>query len=110
MTRDVAVLQQYIRIVVVIAAICTTSVPIIYAFSRWYKSLLGQLFMLQSVSFAAAMDLTTVFMYWKPKDILIVFWADVLVLTGIAVSTLLLAVLIFTMNHPRSKGKHHRDH
>ncbi len=109
MTRDIHILQQWIRVVIVIAAICSTTVPIIYAFSRWYKSWLGQLFMAQSISFAAALDLTALFNFWQPKDILIIFWIDVFVLTAIALSTLALAVLIFSMNYPRSKGKHNRE-
>lgn len=109
MTRDIHILQQWIRVVLVIAAICSTSVPITYSFSRWYKSWLGQLFMLQSISLALAMDLTVIFTFWVPKDILVVFWANVVVLTAIALSTLSLAIFIVRVNYPRGKGKHHRE-
>ena len=106
MTHDVETLRLWIRAVTFIAAICTTSVPIIYSFSPWYRSRLGQLFMLKACSFALAMDLACLFMVWQPKNILIIFWADAIVLTLIAGSTLALAILILKLNLPKKKGRH----
>lgn len=104
MTHDVEVLMEWIRVATIIAAVCTTSVPVIYSFSPWYESILGRLFMLKAVSFALAMDLTVLFMLWKPSNILVVFWTDAVVLTLIAGSTASLAILIWRMNHPKKKG------
>jgi hypothetical protein len=106
MTHDVHLLTEWIKIVTFIAAICTTSVPLIYSFSAWYASKLGRLFMLKSVSFALAMDLTVVFMIWQPTDVLVIFWTDAIVLTFISASTASLAFLIWRMNHPKKKGGH----
>jgi hypothetical protein len=104
MTHDVHVLTEWIKVATFIAAICTTSVPVIYAFSPWYESKLGRLFMMKAVSFALAMDLTVIFMIWTPTNILVIFWTDAIVLTTIAASTASLAFLIWRMNHPKKKG------
>lgn len=109
MTHDVETLRLWIRVVTFIAACCTTTVPIIYSFSPWWRSRLGQLFMLQACAFAAAMDLTCLFMVWQPKNIVLIFWVDAFFLSAIAISTLALAILILTINFPRQKGRHHRE-
>lgn len=103
MTHDARVLMDWIKVVTIVAAVCTTSVPVIYSFSPWYRSMLGRLFMMKALSFALAMDLSVVFMFWKPSNILILFWIDAIVLTIIAGSTAALAVLIWKMNHPKEK-------
>lgn len=106
MTHDIHVLTTWIHIVVVIAAICTTVVPVLYSFFPWRTRRIGQVFMLQAVSFAVAMDLTALFSYWHPSDILVVFWVDAFILTAISVSTAAFAVLILKMNYDASrKGK-----
>ena len=104
MTHDIEVLRAWIRIVALVAAICTTAVPVLYAFSPWRSRRVGQLFMLQAVSFAAAMILTVLFSYWRPKNILVMFWVDAVVLTAIAGSTAALALLMWRTNHPKKKG------
>jgi hypothetical protein len=106
MTKDIHVLTAWIKYATIVAAICTTSVPIIYSFSPWWTSRLGLLFMFQAVSFAVALDLSAMFFIWHPSDILIIFWTDAIVLTAISVSTSLLAIFILGMNHPKRKGKH----
>lgn len=94
MTRDIETLKFWLRIVCVIAAIGTSAVPILYAFSPWRTRLFGKIFMLQALSFAACIDLITLFAFWTPKDILIVFWVYVIVLSAVAVSSLMLAALM----------------
>jgi hypothetical protein len=47
-------LLTWIRVVETIAAVCTTAVPVIYAFSAWNTRTLGRLFMWQAISFATA--------------------------------------------------------
>lgn len=106
MTHNIHALVSWIRIVAVITATCTTVVPILYSFFPWRTRRIGQIFMLQAVSFAMAMDLTALFSYWHPKDILVVFWIDAFVLTAVSVSTAAFAVLILKMNYDASrKGK-----
>jgi len=111
MPNDIHTLMVWIRIATFIASGCTTLVPIIYSFSPWYRSRLGQLFMLQGVAFALAMDITCVFIIWQPKkvpDLRIALWLDAFLLTNIAVSTLMLAMLILRMNVLTPKGRHHK--
>jgi hypothetical protein len=100
MTRDVNVLVTWLLIVVFTAAIGATSVPIIYSFLPWRKHLIGRMFMLQAVVLAAAIDMTIVFYFLKPKDVLIIFWVQALVYTGIAVSTITLAWATFRTRYP----------
>lgn len=101
MTRDVNVLIVWLLIVVIIAAVGATAVPIIYSFLNWKKHLIGRMFMVQAIAFAGAIDMTVLFHFWKPKDILIVFWVQALVFTGIAVSTIMLSWATFRIKYPR---------
>lgn len=110
MIRDVSVLNHWIRIIVVVAAICTASVPSVYAFSRWYKSWLGQLFMLQSIAFALAMWLFAVLSFWVSANRYIVIVSILVVLVLISISTLALTIMIIKINYPRSRGRHSHDH
>jgi hypothetical protein len=96
MTHNLHVLIQWIRIVALVTATCTTAVPVIYSTFPWRTRRLGKLFMAQAVSFAAAMDLTAVFSYWHPKNILLVFWIDAVVLTLVSVSTASLAGIMIS--------------
>lgn len=100
MNSDLQNMREWIRICVLVASVGTTLVPVIYAFSPWYKSHLGRAFMLQAVSFSAAIDLTLWFMYWPPDDIRIKFWANAFVFTLIAISTTGLAFMIWKLNYP----------
>jgi hypothetical protein len=106
--EDVETLRFWIRVMCVVASIGTTAVPILYAFSPWRTRLFGRLFMLQALSFAAAIDLTTLFAFWQPKNILVVFWIDVIVLTAIAVSTSLLTLMMWLV--PRREKRKQRNH
>lgn len=91
MTPNIDVLSQLILADVIVAAIGTTAVPLLYSFSAWRSRRLGQLFMMQAISFAAAIDLTALFAFWHPNDVYILFWINAVVFTGIAISTSLLA-------------------
>lgn len=104
MTRDIEVLRAWLLVVVVIAAVGATSVPIIYSFSAWWVRPIGRVLMLQSVAFAGAMDTTVIFAFWMPADILVLFWVQALIFTGIAVSTIALAKGIWRLNHPQTRS------
>lgn len=99
LTHDIDVLTQWIRVVLWISAICTTSLPMLYAFYPWRSTRLGRLFMLMAFSFATAIDLTLLFQYWMPKNILVVFWVDAIVFSLIAISTSLMTWKIWYLNH-----------
>lgn len=92
MTHDIEVLKAWILVCVVIASIGATSVPVLYSFFPWRLRPIGKLFMLQSISFALALDFTVVFNVWPPKNILVLFWVNAFVFTFIAASTTSMAV------------------
>jgi hypothetical protein len=107
--NDIETLRTWIRVVETIAAICTTAVPVIYSLSSWNTRALGRLFMLQGISFAAALDMATIFTWWRPKSInliLIVLSIDAVILTFIAGSTAALAFLILKLNYLDRKADH----
>jgi len=62
---DIEVWRLVIRIVLVVAAICTASFPVCYAFSPWNRSWLGRVLMLQGVALAAIFAVTVVFQFWR---------------------------------------------
>lgn len=102
MTRDIETLTKLIQICLVIAAFCASSFPVLYAFFPWRSTMLGRLLMLQSISFAVALDLTLLFQFWFPKDILVIFWVNALVFLLIAVATAALTVMLWMTNHPKA--------
>ena len=102
---DIDTARLWIRIFLIGAAICVTSVPVIYAFYPWRTRRLGQLFMLQAFMFAVAIDTSLLFSFWRPDSILVRFVVNMILLVGLAVSTLGMAVHIWKLSHPR-KGRH----
>jgi hypothetical protein len=105
MTHDMNVLRTWILICVVLAAMGATAVPIIYSFSPWRSRRLGQIFMLKAVSFAAALDMTVVFAFWTPHNILIEFWVEAIVFSAIAVSTSAQAFLIWQLRRKNARER-----
>ena len=103
MTRDIEVLMNWLQVVLVITAICVTSVPILYSFSPWRTTSLGRWFMRQAIAFAAAFDITTIFSIWQPTgmDILVWFWINVIVMLSVATSTAGVAIWIVRSNYMR---------
>lgn len=97
MTHNIHTLMLWIKGCLIVAATGTTAVPVIYAFAPWRKRLLGKIFMTKAISFAAFMDMILLFTFWTPKDILILFWVEAVVLTAIAVSTSLQAFMIWRL-------------
>lgn len=107
MTRDIEQLQQALQIFLWIAAVCTTVFPLVWAFSRWWSTLLGRLVMLQSLALALAVDLTLAFQYIEvgPEDLMTIFWLNVIVFGLIAAASVLLTVTMIWMNYLRPKRK-----
>jgi hypothetical protein len=103
MTHDIHALLLWIRVCLCIAAAGTTSVPLVYMFSPWYSTRLGQIFMLKAISFALAIDMTVLFIFWQPKNILIQFWVEAVTFTAIAISTSTQAFMIWRLRKRRKK-------
>jgi hypothetical protein len=107
MTHDVQTLRQWLFVVVVIAGVGATSVPVLYSFTGWRKSRLGKLFMFKSLAFATLVDLFVLFKFWKPNIYVIaLFYA--IVFTAIATFSVGLSTYIFRMNWLNRKG-HNQD-
>lgn len=102
MTRDINVLRMWLLIVVVIAAISTTAVPVLYSRLPWRSKTAGKFFMMQAIAFAAAIDTTVLFQFWHP-DILVEFWIDTVIFTAIAASTIAHVLLISRFFNKRDK-------
>lgn len=111
MTSETEALMTWIQVCLVVAALCATSFPVVWAFSRWWSTLLGRLLMLQAVAFAAAIDLTLVFHFVEISrdNIQTLFWVNAIVLGLIAISTLLLTVTVVRMNYIRRQKKGTKD-
>ena len=103
MTRDIEVLRAWLLIVVIIAAIGATAVPILYSFLPWRKHKIGPPFMLKAITMAAALDMTVLFAFWTPSDILVLFWIEAVVFTGIAISTTTLVWVTIRLRYPTKR-------
>lgn len=104
MPKDIEALRHWIFVCVVVASAATTAVPFIYSFFPWRLRPIGKLFMIQSISFALAMDVTALFMMWPTDNILLLFWIDALVLTFIAASSALMAIWLVGRMIQAKKG------
>ena len=108
MTHDIHVLMAWIIGCLTIAALCTTAFPILYAFFPWRSTLLGKLLMLQGVAFALVMDLTVLFQFWAPSNILVLFWVNAAGFSLVAIATASLTVMLWRKNHTNRKFKNHQ--
>lgn len=105
MTRDVETLTQIAKWFLFIAATMATAFPLLYSFSPWWSTTVGRLLMFKAISFALVLDMTVVFQFWQPEDILIYFWVQVVCFTLIAISTGLLTFFMVRMNYKRWRFK-----
>jgi len=94
MNHDISNLVHWLHVFVIIAAVCATAFVILYAFLPWYASPLGRMLMLLSFSYALAIDMTCLFFYWHPSDILVEFWIDVIVFALIAIASTALIIML----------------
>ena len=109
MTTDVDELMNWIRACLVLAAIFTTAFPVLYLFSPWHSTKLGRLLMLQAVAFALAIDLTLLFQFWVPVNVLIVFWMNAAVFFLIAIATGALTIMLWRTNHRKVDHPRRRE-
>jgi hypothetical protein len=65
--------------------------------------------MVQSIAFAAALDMTIIFQYAKTDNLLFLFWLNTFVFGLIAVSTACLAGVIFRLNYIQNSKKAHSN-
>lgn len=106
MADDIDFLLKVIRTCMWIAAFFTTLFPVLYSFSPWRSTRVGQLLMFQAIAFALAIDVTLLFQYWAPMDhILVIFWVNLLVFAALAASTGALTFMMWKMNHPQFPHK-----
>lgn len=105
MTHELQLMLQWLRIIIIVAAVATTLVPIVYSFSPWYTTQLGRMFMVRGITFALAMDLTALFAMWNPNNIVLEFWTQIVVFSIVAITNLAMAGLIWRMRYFRRKAK-----
>src|SRR5689334_17710721 len=103
MTQDPVILKYWLMCAVYVTTACVNAVPIIYSFSPWRERRLGQLFMLQGVSFAVILDATVLFQIWHVKNVLVILWTGVALYSSISFSTAALAWHIWKLNAPNRK-------
>lgn len=105
MTHDLETLENWLQICLIVAAVCTTVFPLIWLFSPWWRTPVGRLLMLQSVAFAAAIDLTAYFQFWPPSldHILFIFWTQAIIFGLVAFASVWLTVLMIRMNYFQRK-------
>lgn len=99
--RDALIL--WIRIALVYGAISTTAIPIIFSVVPWRTRPIGRLFMIQAIAFASALDIQAVRVFWKPKDMIPVYFVNALTLSCIGVATTALAIYVWRMVRARKK-------
>jgi hypothetical protein len=87
MTHDIETLRLWLTIVLSLTAIGQNAVVIVYLTLPWRTYLLGRIFMLKSISFAATLDVTLLFQVWKPSNILVLFWTMAFLYSAMAAST-----------------------
>lgn len=109
MDPEIETMIFWIRTCLVIAAICTTAFPVLYAFSPWYNSWLGRTLMLQTLSFAVTIDLTVIFLFWPPENVMVRIWINLAAFTLIAFSSAALTFVLWTKNYQRHKRKMQGD-
>lgn len=98
MSHDIETLTNWIRICLGFAALNVTVFTVLFFFTTWRRYMLGWAFMLKALGFTLALDLTLLFQYWTPKNILVVFWIQATVFTLIALSTATMTYLLWRSN------------
>jgi hypothetical protein len=94
------------RVLLVIAAITTTSFPILYSRVAWYRSILGQALMLLASTLAAAILLKlflTFFSHSPAREVLL--WVNVGTLLLIIISTSTLTYLQWSIRRKVKRGE-----
>lgn len=104
MTHDVETLRLFIRWFLDVAAFFTTLFVVMYSFSPWYSSHLGRAVMLQAISLAMALDMTVLFQYWTPKNVLTAFWMQVIVFALISIGAVYKCWVLWRLNYRKKEN------
>lgn len=110
-TRDMELAVILGRLILIVASITTTSFPVLYLFSPWYKTPLGRAFMLESATLALAIWLKftlTFFLADGPRGFLL--WTNVVILTLITIATSGLTYLLWGILRDVRKEKKNYEH
>lgn len=100
------VLLLVIKIVISVAAVTTTSFPILYLRSPWTKTWLGRVMMIQAAALAMAIDLSFVqvfFLNAESRPFLI--WVNLSIITTIALTSAILTYLLWTFQDRARRRK-----
>ena len=97
-------LSDGVLVSLIFAAITTTSFPILYSFSPWYKSHLGRAFMAQAIAFSVAIDLTLLFKFWLPKDLDSKLMITIAAFMLVGIASLGLTAMMYRMNYVRFRA------
>lgn len=87
MKGEVEALITWTRVFLGLAAFFTTMFPVLYSLARWHETRLGRALMLQGIAFAFVLDLTFLFSFWTPTNVLVIFWANMIGFGAIACAT-----------------------
>jgi hypothetical protein len=60
--------------------------------------------MLQGVTLAAALNISLILSFVRPNNIMVLFWINAVILTGIAVSTSSLTYMVWKLNTTQGRG------
>lgn len=96
-------LELFVDFCVIMAALGTTAIPTVYAFTPWRTRVLGKMFMLNSVLFAMTIDLTAILYIWKLEDTTMALWLRALRFGFIACATAVVAWWIWRLNFQEEK-------
>jgi hypothetical protein len=100
-THDIEVLTRILKGCLFVAAFLATAFPVLYMFSPWWSTWLGKLLMLHAFALALALDVTAIFTFWQPSDILVYFWVEVFVFGLIALANGLMCWMLWRTNHSK---------
>lgn len=99
MTRDADTLLRWAQGCLIIATIFSNMYPIMYAFSPWHKSALGRIIMFKAIAFAMALNITLLFQFWHPEDLMVLYLIDAVVFTFIAITTASVTYMVWKLNY-----------
>lgn len=106
--HDVDTLRSWMRVILLITAICVTLFPLLYAlFSPWYRSRVGTALLFKSMSTALLIDYSAARVYIfpdaSPKFNLIVY---IILLVMICFSSLFFTITLLHLNFISKENEH----
>jgi hypothetical protein len=105
MSVDIDTIRTYLRVCMIIAAVCTTAFPLLYAFSPWYRSVLGRALMIQAIGFALILDITAFYTLVDGENVKVKLWVYTFGFTYIALAAAFLTSRLWEINHRVRKNQ-----